>query len=435
MFWILLLASTLLYFPNDALRGTGGYLVAIVITGFVCWVYLANPKDRNSIGRAVQSMLRSPHFLFYCLCLFGSLVGLTVFYNELESAQIVRTVGYMLVATMSYILLPAVMGPKRLRQFWTALMSIGVGSSFLGLLAVFTEKTEFLGLPIYRDDYMRFLGLYSTPGPFFGPNLYGAVVALGIVGASYFIARREHTFLALLAVFICSAALLFSWSRGVYLAVFSAFWVWLFIGANRQRRVLFVLMGMGLAVMAVFSVLYIPFLYHLFQVNVGGAGREVLWAAALKAIASRPFTGYGMGEATLIQTMDKFGGLAGRPPHPMPAHSGFLDIGVQTGGLAASAFFVTGIVSFYRLLRSKLDKPNKQAIGAGIVVTFIATMFLTYSLGGVSIMALTMSILWGLGNFAPVAPWRDTSRSVSQSPKRLLLPGNKVRHYMAHQEV
>jgi hypothetical protein len=406
LFWVLLVGSTLLYFPNETLRGTAGYLIIVGIIASVCWFYLMNPQDTRSIGRAVYNLSRSPHFLFYCLCLIGSQVTLALFYGEVEGAQLFRMAGYVSAGTISYIVLPVIMGTKRLRQFWMALMGVGAGSALLGLPSVFIDQTEFLGLPIYQCGSMDFLGgLYSTAGPFFEPNMYASVLALGVFGASYFILRREHLFLASFVACICLFMVIFAWSRGVYLGIALGFSIWLWIGANRRQRVWLALGGGLLTVIAVFFLFPLPLFDNLLQLGVGMYGRDVLWAAALEAIASRPFTGYGMGEASILQAMSNFGGLIPtiEGTKAMPAHNGFLDTGVQAGAFAALGFFVTGIVSFYRLLRSKLDTLDKKPIAAGIVFTFIATFFQVYSLGGVSTTPLTMSILWGLGNFAPVS--------------------------------
>lgn len=427
-YWILLLLVSALPYFNKGIDRTWLYMLTMSITGCVCWLYLVNFRSQNTIATVIKNLKHSPHFVFYCMCLTGSQVGLVLFYgDEVGLGNLVRAAGYVFMATIAYVLFPVAVGLQRLRKFWAALMAIGMGCSFLGLLVIFGGASSFLGLiPLHVQKHMIF-SLYATSGPFFEPNMFAAVLAMGVVGSLYFVSRREHVLLTSLTICMCSICIFFTLSRAAYLGVVLGFGTWLWIPGKLSQRMKLFLLGGVLSAVVLYIISHNLAVYYFLDLSHTGT-RTLLWSSALQAIMSRPLTGYGMGSENLLSAMALFGGFAPGSDVSYPSHNGFLDIGIQAGAGASLAFFITSIISFLRLLRSDIDISLKRAIGAGIVFMLTATNFQPYSLGGTAYAALTMTILLGLGNAAPVMSrfWQGDRHNIPKVRRRFLLPLKKV---------
>lgn len=426
-YWVLLLLVSTLPYINKGMDRTWLYLMTMSITGCVCWLYLVNFRSRNTVVAVIKNLKHSPHFVFYCLCLVGSQAGLMFFHGEGDLESLVRTAGYVIMATIAYILLPVAVGPHRLRKFWAALMVIGMGCSFLGLLVIFGGKNNFLGLVPLHVLKPTVFSLYSTSGPFFEPNMFAAVLAMGVVGSLYFISRREYVFLTSLTICMCSICIFFTLSRAAYLGGVLALGTWLWIPGKLSQRIKLFLLGGVLSAVGLYIISHNLAVYYFLDLSHTGT-RSLLWSSALQAILSRPLTGYGMGGENLYRGMALFGGLS-PGGDPYATHNAFFDIGVQAGVGASLAFFITSIISLLRLLRSDIDVSLKRTIGAGIVFMLTATNFQPYSLGGAAYAALTMTILLGLGNAAPVMSrfWQEDRRKIPKVRRRFLLPLKKSR--------
>ncbi len=372
-----------------AALGYGGVIAIAILIGVIV------VQDRPVLRRSVTIVTRSPHFLLYLVLLGISQYLGGIVYGEASVAGTFRFVGYLLMALLGYAVFPAAIAGET-RIFWKTLAWIGVGSAFLGLWVVVTGRTSFLGITLQQDDLMAALGLHSTRGPFHEPNIFGFVVTLGMIGLLYHLscARRRIGY-SLLFLF-SAAAVLFSWSRGIYLALAVGLLTWLLTGSSPSRKTLFTVTAAA-AGLAVFLFLAAePILSGLLQLEIGLSGREVLWPAAMRAIADRPLLGYGLGN--LIGPVSSHGGIFNGVA--MGAHNSYLDMGVQAGAPLGLAYLLVVGVSWLRLLRSGLRGSERRTLMAALAAGFVATVFLSYGLGGASYGALVFTMILGQANLA-----------------------------------
>lgn|GEM_PF-3006535 len=391
-----LLAALLPYLVKqyDYYETTG--LAALAYSGVIAVAFLAGAlvlQDRPVLRRATAILTRSPHFLVYLVLLGLSQYLGGVLYGGASVAGSFRFLGYLLMALLGYIVFPAAIAGNN-HPFWKTLAWIGVISAFLGLWVVVTGRTSFLGLTLQQDDLMSALGLYSTRGPFHEPNIYGFVVTLGMVGLLYRLQDSGRRLVPVLLFLMCAAAVLFSWSRGIYLALAVGLLTWLLTGSAPSRKVLFAAAAATVGLIVVLSLENIPVLSGLLQIEIGLSGREVLWPAAMRAIAERPLLGYGLGN--LIGPVAAHGGIFNGVA--MGAHNSYLDMGVQAGAPLGLAYLLVVGVSWFRLWRSGLQGTERRALSAALAAGFVATLFLSYGLGGASYGALVFTMILGLAN-------------------------------------
>jgi O-antigen ligase len=399
--WLIFIAGTMPYLENEVARTELGYLFAISIYVTVFLYFISDAYNaKNLLYQSYNVWRKSPHFVFYCFSILVSFAILIFFYNDdVKNYQIYKLVGYILLSILSYVAIPILVWPKRLKQLWNSLMLIGAVSALLGVLSLFTGVSSVFGIKLISYDKSPFFNIPSTAGPFFEINTYAVVLMFGLVGAYYFITKKQKMRLAVFSFLICTFALAFTWSRSMYIGVPILLLTSKFIGFNKKKRLWMIfgsLIGLAIAIALVFTV---PVLRDLFQVDLGLTGRGQLWTAAVNSISDRPFSGYGLGGLEHIRNvMSNYAGVY--HGYVLAPHNSFLEIGMQMGAISMLSFIAIFIISFIRLMRSEIDIFEKRAIGSGMVVACLGISTLTYSLGGISYISLVLGILWGLGNLS-----------------------------------
>ncbi len=373
------------------------YFVPLGVILLASLVFLANRKIRSLFW---MNLKRSPHIVLYCLAMIGSQLFVIVLYPE-KPGIVVTAVGYVFVTLAGYLLFPVVIGSLNIERWWSAVSVIGLVSASLTLLSAFSG-VEDLGIVHLATPQEFFIpGTYTTSGPVFEPNILGFILVFGTIAGLYLFSRPRKRRQGLITVVVCSFALLFTWSRGMYLAWIFLIGLWFFWSVRRSTAAfffgpLFVL----LAIIALASFHPGGFLDDLFTFSQGATGRNVLWAAAWRAIKERPLSGYGFGNLT--EVVFTHGGDQWFY-RPLGSHNGFLDLGVQAGLVPVVLFIVTIIVSLIRLVGSELEKTEKHALLVSVSSVIMAVVALSYLLGGANLSSLFITVILGICNYAPRA--------------------------------
>jgi O-antigen ligase len=360
--------------------------------------------DRKVATLLLKNLANSPHILLYCSWLLISQLLVALVYGDVALDSLWRAAAYILSAFVGYLLLPCAIGQKGTAAWWNLLLAVGTVASGLGVYVALTGQNELLGLHLMVSRYIAIWDLYATSGPFNEANIFGFASALGVVAGLYRLRATKQVrsrLVAFISIGICGAATLFSWSRAMYVALPAGFVAWMLIGSRLRIKLLAVSIG-GLMIMIGLNLAENnPLVRYLLQLDLGLAGREVLWPAAIRAILDRPITGYGLSPFLLVSTVYRYGG-AEWADEPLAAHNGFLDLAVQAGALVTLLYICAIVIAFVRLLTSSAPVEVKRSLAAGMTIAVVAVTFLGYSLGGASYGSLTLTIMFGLGNAMPL---------------------------------
>ena len=238
---------------------------------------------------------------------------------------------------------------------------------------------------------------YRIAGPIGGPNYFAMILVVFIPLAFERIISERHLLLrmtAFLTLFICLLAIMFTYSRGAFIALLVMLITAMFLYPPRFKALIY-----GSAVL-VFTILLLPSQYHerittlqLILPQAGQApadedsfrGRMSEIAVATEMIADHPFRGIGLGNyETLYQ---KYAGdvFLDFRREDREAHNLYLEILAETGLLGLTVFGLIFGRLFYLLFRSRRksllngnDELARQiaAIGLSLIGFLTASTFL-----------------------------------------------------------
>jgi O-antigen ligase len=353
---------------------------------------------------AFRNLERSPLIVAYCLWLPFSQSALIV-QQGVPASDLVSGIGYAVCALAAFSFIAVRLDEAMLAPWWNIVFWIAFAASAFGLIGALTGATSVLGIGLSLPRQMTELGgLYATAGFFSEKNMFGFATVLGILGGLYQLGRPSlkwrSRFWIRIRMAVCLGGLFFSWSRAMYIAMPVALFAW-FIW-NRKTSTKLLLIGSITCAVLIGAILpRLTAFDYLARTDLGISGRQFLWPAGLRAIAERPVFGYGLNSTALLEAVWGHGGYQWVEKE-VGSHNGIIDIGIQTGFLS-SVFYVSILVlSFWRLLSSAAPMHVKRSIFCGLLVCVIATMFLSYGIGGASYDALTLTTLLGIANAAPM---------------------------------
>lgn len=292
-----------------------------------------------------------------------------------------------------------------------SLFGRSVGAREVGDLTLFGHPTD-----IY---FARSAGVYLAP---LEPSILMVIGVVGLIGLASRLAGRD-LILARLGIAVMVPAVVLTLDRSAWLAALVAAGIYAALAvAARAAPVT------AAVVCALFAVLFLAVLTNTVGVNAvmscaapcvqsaagpsgaggdevalrggtGLSGRQYLWEASARAIAARPFFGYGPGnDVTAIQG---FLPEQGRYLHGLTSHDTWLRTAVEMGipGLVLLiGVFVAAAWMFIRRPRSisALPDPIHLALAASVVGLLPAMTFETFLLGGVTISSLYLASAMGL---------------------------------------
>lgn len=214
------------------------------------------------------------------------------------------------------------------------------------------------------------------------------------------------------------AGLLFTWSRGAWLAAgvgVAAYLVW--TGRARGRRA-----GTAAAALAGAALLAAALLVGTGRVRPtaqSDSGRVAVWEAAWRMFAAHPVLG--VGPDAFAQELGRFKserfvrayGEAGTQAH---AHNDFLQT-LSAAGLPGLAAYVWLLAAAWRRLRRALTDPAQRAAsaaaGAGLLAAFVVAKVNPLNIDGLAVAALLLGLLDPRGALPRPLPGAAASASAA----------------------
>jgi len=390
--WVGLTATLLPYFYARTEYRLLSYIVTVMLIIWTTSVFLLSPRGRRL---AIHVARQSPHFLLYCALIFVAQSVSMLRTSELGIPDYTWGLGYIIIGLIAYFIFPIFIGNRLFRQWLAFLIVVGTFSSAIAIYVAFTGATQVLGFHIRQVIPSTALGIHINSSIFFEANRFAIVAFFGLLGSLYFLQRRQYILLMTLTLFLCIGGIFVSFSRAVYLSLALASSVWLItITKPSHRRRTFALLAL-LAISGYFIIIHVKRVNEILF-GLGLARREILWPAAIQLIMERPLLGYGFGRAEIVQScLYAYTGFA------TSIHSTPLSIAFRAGIPLAVLYLIIFGVSLNRLRTSKLDRPEKAIIVAGVVGTFGAAIFLEYTLGGAAYGTFVHTTFLGLANASP----------------------------------
>jgi O-antigen ligase len=311
------------------LEGFGTFSRALGICAFAA----------GAVAAAQRRALRRPNLILVWAALLTAWVGATWFWSLDPPATVRRTITFLQLFGMLWLIWDLCRGPARQLQ----LMHAYVWGSVAGAVSGFAR---------YAAGRQTYYGRYAAEG--FEPNDFGVVMALGIPMTSY-LARRTKGWKAALmyaAVAVQTSAVLLTASRTALIATFLGFGFLLFTLGNTSRRHKAAVCALA-AFLALSLVRLAP---PSSRKRLATIPREVtsgtlndrtqIWKAGVKVFPSHALAGVGAG--AYPEAVRPWLGVPTVPGAQNVAHNTFLSVLVECGVIGFGLFaLLLGSVLLY----------------------------------------------------------------------------------------
>lgn len=250
---------------------------------------------------------------------------------------------------------------------------------FFSIMGIVVLILNYMGFSLPQNLSYTKVYVYYMNSVFPNTNTHGMLLTFTIPCALYlFLESRDKAFYAL-SLLVMGLNLFLTFSRSSWGAVAIAVAI-ILLYKYRKMKYIFAILGIGAAI-SLQSVLDVhigagKFSSGLFSLS----SRGILWSTALKAIADRPITGYGIGNS--VDVLSLYSSIImGRTPH-----NTFLRMWLELGifGLLIYIVFLYNIIhGFFKSGNKKMMLVTVFAIMMGSI---FQQMFETMLLGGLSII-------------------------------------------------
>jgi O-antigen ligase len=372
------------------------------------------------LGRGIrehrlQQALRHP--VVALLFAFAALGALSALLNGVPAVVALAGIGFTLDASLLFVLPRLVpFEARHTRMATDAFLAVAIAAALLAMGQVLVHP-NFLGLESFSG---RFSEGERVASIFVSPNLLGVVLAMALPFPAYRLAaaRGADRLIPALTSLLLALALLYTFSRGAWLALLLAIVV---TGLVVERRVIVVMALIGVVAFTIALVLPRHLLYadranERFDLVAATFGRvEALGegdlrvsfvANAMPIVRDHPLLGAGPGRyggavarsfgSPLYRTYTE-----GTAPVGRTVDKFWLHLLVESGVLGVAAFLgalLAGVVDALRRARRPLADARDAESGARLLLAAAAATVLVVALDGVTEMVLE-------GNTVSFAAW------------------------------
>lgn len=362
----------------------------------LCGAYL---WQSYRLRHPVETIRANRWLLLYLL----GLVAVQAVFHRLGAGLYMRLLGYAATALLAYLLVPAVMLPRRhLVIAWIRIVAVASAVlSIFGLLSQFGLET-IAGIPFATKTagaYSLF-GIHATGGVLETPIRLGTQAVLG-VGAALYLLHRRRSAVNLALLVTNGVGVLISFSRAAWLAAVVGL-LYVFLTRDRWEGRISVYLTATLAVgLLLFSVYELAtrwsLLGQLLRLDYGLSHRELTWPFAMAMILLRPLVGYGFLSAERVKMTY---GADVLPELALDAsfENNFIDMAVQSGLLVAALYGLVFLIPIYRALTSRLELGFRRLLIFTSIAVTVSVMFTNYNIGGLRSTSLAATVFLGLAN-------------------------------------
>lgn len=261
-----------------------------------------------------------------------------------------------------------------------------------GVLSGFFGFDSFFGMTL-RTKGQIFI-MRPTSGLLHELNMFGYLCAFGLFLSSYMYSSSKIGWLKYcIALLVFLGGNLVSFNRSSLLAIMFGY----FFFRPYKNNIDYLKKGvqMIILVVSIFMISNNKYFVTLSGSDIGMANREYIWPHALEKASERPLSGYGFRPGINREVMwDYLSGIL-RGDEPRGAHNTFLDF-LLKGGLFVGAFYLAFYFYMAVLIFShgkmKGNSPWKLFILRIAFLSLISSMFLSYGLGGMSMVSLLVNL-------------------------------------------
>jgi len=390
------------------------YAVAagMIVTISLLMLVLSSAKDFEVIQKLISS---SPHFWAFVFLLLGSQY-LVVLSSGLSSWGFVKTIGYILVLTCTYVVLaPRILSSGKMT--WRFVARLGGVLSLFGVIVSIRGSVALLGLSWSARWRIPVVGVLQTTSIFEDSNYFSVVTFVGFMASLYLLTSEKRVWpklsASVLATLNAFGAFL-SYSRATYLALTISIVVWGLLDTNVRKKAVILLSAALIAIGGTPLIRTMPTLRTFVQLEKGLSGRERVFPAAITAIAERPLFGWGVGNVkyAIQKNIGNWTNAResfvdhliqrGAGNRWASAHNGFLDFFVMTGIPGGLMYVWFILISARRLFVTRNHTTESRFLLSSIAGMVIISQFTTHTVGGTSFGSFLFTALLGMANCWPV---------------------------------
>lgn len=350
-----------------------------LITGLIC----LNKIPKSALK---YSFKKNPFFLFFLFFVLVSFI-INVFGGLFDVYASVKTFGFITIGIINYYLIPLRFKlDNSLFKIWiNFIIYVSILVSLIAILGVF-EFPLFFSWNSF-DEKILVINMRSTASILFEPNIYAYLILFGI----FFTDIKHNSITKKISITaILIMGLFFSYSRGAWMCIMIYYYISFFLRSKYKK--LLTILSIFVFVQTLYFLLSSKELFDILNLDNPLTGRLSLWFYSLKLSLNNLFFGIGMSADSLNAIFLSMG-------HNYTTSHNVLIDSLLTNGLIATIFY---IFTFLRPMIINLKSRQNQKLFSFLVSIFIFLQFSPHNIGGISFMAVSTGIIFGIVNFKDI---------------------------------
>ena len=350
-----------------------------LLTGIIC----LNKIPKSDLK---YSLKKNPFFLFFLFFISISFI-LNLVGGLFDVYASVKTFGFLTIGMINYYLIPLRFKlDSSLFKLWgNFIIYISVLVSLIAILGVFEFPVFFYWNSF--DEKILVINMRSTASILFEPNIYAYLIMFGI----FFTDLKHYSKIKKISILtILILGLFFSYGRGAWMCVIIYYFISFFLKSKYKKAI--IILSFIFFVQALYFILQSQELFDILNLDNPLTGRLSLWFNSFRLSQNNLFFGIGMSAESLNAIFLKMG-------HNYTTSHNVLIDSLLTNGLIATIFY---IFAFLRPMIINLKGRQNQKLFSFLISIFIFLQFSPHNIGGVSFMAVSTGIIFGIINFKDI---------------------------------
>lgn len=337
--------------------------------------------------------------------------ALSLLYAKDFPVALGNLIAYLKNGVVGIIVILLIQRPSSLRTAVWALLSAGI---FMGSISVFQQLTM-----TFTNSYGGFATVvlhstlgYRSGGPIGDPNYYAQIIVVLLPLAIDHVWNEKKWILKALsawALFICSLAMVFTYSRGGFLSLMVAFLIMVLL---RSTRIPSLMLGL------ITLIVIFPLIPSAFQGRISSIpnivpssrtgdyeddsirGRLSENLVAWNLFREHPLSGVGIGNYNTYY--QEYSGKLGIDPRleDRSAHNLYLEIAAEQGLLGLTVFGIVIILTLRQIIKSEALFEQLECKRMANLVVAIGVSFATYLFSSIFLHDAYPRYLWVLYGIA-----------------------------------
>ena len=350
------------------------YLLTLLFGFLLAFITAPKISKRDFIDHCSKS----PYYILFLIFILISFTVNTIT-GLYEIYTAIKTLSFLTIGILNFYLIPLRFKKSpEIELIWVNFfIYLSIFVSVVAILGVF-EFPIFFGWNSF-DEKIALITMRSTASILFEPNIYALLLMFGIFFIHISSYPRKIKIIMLL---ILSTGLFFSYGRGAWMCMF--IYAGLIYYYNSKFKKVLLILAILLVISIIPILINMQEVFELLNLDNPLTGRLDLWVLSISKSLEHPFVGIGMSSERLNGLFLTLG------KNYVTSHNVIIDSLLTNGWMATFFYLITFINPLFKVHRGNLI--YYKIFGIAI---FIFLQFSPHNIGGASLMAVSIAILFG----------------------------------------